>query len=188
MFYHASQVKDIKMLEPRVSNHKIPLIYFSDKRENVLVYLSNAIEKYCKETNYNHNGIYSKWGPYGFTKDGRLELQEYYPNATYETYKGVSAYIYHIKDVPNIQKQKDIPHTYTTDMNTKVDSYEYIEDAYEEIMKAVAEGKIVLVKYNDFIKEHKEWLIKNIKKEYEEAEDQLEYRYFLKEKFPFLNK
>lgn len=82
MYYHASQTKNIKVLEPRVSNHNIPLIYFSSKRENVLVYLSNAIEKFCKETNFNYNGIYSKWGPYSFTKDGIIQLEEYYPNAT----------------------------------------------------------------------------------------------------------
>ena len=35
-------------------------------------------------------------GPYSFTKDGRLQLEEYYPNATFETYKGVDAYIYYI--------------------------------------------------------------------------------------------
>ena len=90
MYYHASQTKNIKVLKPRVSNHGIPLIYFSEKRENTLVYLSNAIEKYAKETNFKYDGIYSKWGPYGFTKEGIFELQEYYPNATYETYKGVS--------------------------------------------------------------------------------------------------
>ena len=60
MFYHASQVKNIKELEPRISNHGIPLIYFSRKRENVLVYLSNAVEKYCKETGFEYNGSWSK--------------------------------------------------------------------------------------------------------------------------------
>ena len=49
MYYHASNVKGIEIIEPRVSNHGIPLIYFSKKRENVLVYLSNAVEKYCKD-------------------------------------------------------------------------------------------------------------------------------------------
>jgi len=43
MYYHASQTANIKVLEPRISNHNIPLIYFSTKRENVLVYLSNAV-------------------------------------------------------------------------------------------------------------------------------------------------
>ena len=56
MYYLASQTEDIKVLEPRVSNHNIPLIYFSSKKENVLIYLSNAIEKFCKETNFNYNG------------------------------------------------------------------------------------------------------------------------------------
>ena len=52
MYYHASQVEGIKQLEPRVSDHHVPLVYFSTKRENTLVYLSNAIEKYCRETGF----------------------------------------------------------------------------------------------------------------------------------------
>ena len=42
-FFHESHTKNIKILKPNISNHNIPLIYFSDKRENVLVYLSNDI-------------------------------------------------------------------------------------------------------------------------------------------------
>lgn len=93
-YYHASQTPDIKTLEPRVSNHGIPLIYFSEKRENVLVYLSNAIEKYCTETGFSYSGPWEKWGPYGFDRDGRFQFEEYYPNALVDTYKGVSGYIY----------------------------------------------------------------------------------------------
>ena len=72
MYYHASQVANIKILEPRISNHNIPLIYFSTKRENVLVYLSNAVEKCCRETDFRHNGKWHKWATYGFNKDGIL--------------------------------------------------------------------------------------------------------------------
>ena len=50
MYFHASPIEGIKILKPQISEHGVPLIYFSKKRENVLVYLSNAIEKYCKET------------------------------------------------------------------------------------------------------------------------------------------
>ena len=53
-FFHASQIKGIQVLEPRISNHNFPLIYFSGKRENVLVYLSNAVEKTCKEKNFQY--------------------------------------------------------------------------------------------------------------------------------------
>ena len=45
MYFHTLQTENIKNLKPKISNHNIPLIYFSDKRENVLVYLSYTAEK-----------------------------------------------------------------------------------------------------------------------------------------------
>ncbi len=188
MYYHASQVSNIDVLEPRVSNHGKPWIYFSSKRENVLVYLSNAVEKYSKETGFKYDGIWSKWGPYGFNKDGILEIQEYYPNATYETYKGISGYIYCVKDIEGLERLEDIPFAFHTPCSTKVDSCEFIADAYEEIMKEVENGNIALIKYEDFIKVKKEWLYKIIQKEYDLALDHPEYRYFLTSKFPFIKK
>lgn len=86
-FYHASQVKGITELEPRISNHDIPLVYFSDKRENVLVYLSNAVEKVCKEAGFSYTGSWYKWGAYGFEKDGRLRLEEYENSADHPEYR-----------------------------------------------------------------------------------------------------
>ena len=188
MYYHASQTKDIKVLEPRVSNHNKALVYFSSKRENVLVYLSNAVEKYCKENNYKYNGIWTKWAAYGFTKDGILEIQEYYPNATYETYKGVSGYIYSVKDVNGIEKQDDIPYAFHIDKPVKIDDCEYIKDAYDEIQKEIKKGNLVIKKYDDFIKEKKDWLYKTIQKEYDEAVNHPEYRFFLINKFSFIKK
>ena len=50
MLYHASPIGGLTELRPHISNHGIPLLYFSQKRENTFVYLSNAVEKYCRET------------------------------------------------------------------------------------------------------------------------------------------
>ena len=58
MFFHASQAPNIKVLTPSISNHGKPLIYFTQKRENALVYLSNAVEKYCNESGIKHQGVY----------------------------------------------------------------------------------------------------------------------------------
>ena len=68
MYYHASPVCSITRLEPRISNHGLPLIYFSTKRENVLVYLSNAIEKYCRETGFSYDGTWQNGGRMALTK------------------------------------------------------------------------------------------------------------------------
>ena len=108
MFYHASPTHCIEVLEPRVSNHDRPLVYLSKKRENVLPYLSNAVEKYCKETGFAHEGPWQKWGSYGFF-EGKLQMDEYWPGALEDTYKDVSGYIYAAQAVPGMEELADIP-------------------------------------------------------------------------------
>jgi len=188
MFYHASQIGKIDILKPSISKHKKSYVYFSEKRENVLVYLSNAIQKFCIETGFKHEGKYTPWGPYSFGKDGILELEEYYPNALYETYKGCSGYIYSVKKINNPEKINDIPFVFASSKEVKVDSVEYIEDAYEEIIKTSKEGKIRIVKFEELSENKLKWLKEIIKKEYEDVESGEDYKYFLENKFDFLKK
>ena len=131
MYYHASQTPNIKTLEPRISNHGIPLIYFSTKRENVLVYLSNAVEKYCKDTGFDYDGKWQKWGPYGFNDNGILRLEEYYPNAIESTYKGVSGYIYSANSIVEADFEVKIPYAACSSNPVDVESIEFVSDAYD---------------------------------------------------------
>lgn len=73
-YYHASPIANIEILEPRISNHNVPLVYFSAKRENVLVYLSNAVEKYCEETGFSYNGTGRNGVPMDLIKAGNTGL------------------------------------------------------------------------------------------------------------------
>lgn len=186
MYYHASQVSGITVLEPRVSNHNTPLIYFSAKRENVLVYLSNAIEKYCKETGFIHNGKWHKWASYGFEADGTLRIDEYYPNATEDIYKGVSGYIYSVDNIDKSSDNINISNTVTTLKPAAVTDVEFIEDAYSEILKAANAGLIKIRRYEDMSDKMLKWIENTIKNEYARAENEPDYRYFLKAKFSFL--
>jgi RimJ/RimL family protein N-acetyltransferase len=184
MFYHASQTEGIKQLEPRISNHNIPLIYFSKKRENVLVYLSNAVEKYCKETGFEYSGTWKKWGPYGFDRDGRFRLEEYYPDATIKTYKGVSGYIYHAEKIEDSGFQVQIPDAATSSLPVTVDGVEFVPDAYEAILEAERKGLITILRYDEMPEKMREWNCRTIMEEYEGAEDHPEYRHFLEGNFP----
>lgn len=54
ILYHASPVPHLTELIPHISNHKKPLVYLSDRRESVLVYLSNPVERHCLRTGFAH--------------------------------------------------------------------------------------------------------------------------------------
>lgn len=184
MYYHASQTPGITVLEPRISNHGIPLVYFSKKRENVLVYLSNAVEKYCRETGFEYSGRWQKWGPYGFAKDGRLRLEEYYPNALEKTYKGVSGYIYCVEDIEKADFDLRIPDAAVASSPVKVVGAEFVPDALEAILEAEKKGLIIIVRYNELSEKMREWNVRTIRQEFESAADHPEYRHFLKGNFP----
>lgn len=183
MFYHASPVKGITKLEPRISDHHIPLVYFSTKRENTLVYLSNAIEKYCMETGFAYDGIWKKWGPYGFTNEGIQQLQEYYPGALEKTYKGVSGYIYFAENVTDSGIEIRIPNAASSSTPVTVVDSEYISDAYEAILEAEEKGLISIMRYCEISPKMHDWIERTILKEYEEATNHPEYRHFLKGNF-----
>lgn len=185
MYYHASPTAGIRVLEPRTSNHGVPLVYFSKKRENTLVYLSNSIEKFCRDTGYAHTGKWTKWGPYGF-QGGILQLEEYYPNALEETYRGVSGYIYHAESIVEGDMEIEIPHAAVSPAPVPVDGAEFVPDAYEAILEAERGGLLLVTRYAQLSGKKRDWIRKTVREQYDGAEGQPEYRYFLQNKFDFI--
>lgn len=186
MYYHASRVPGIKRLIPHTSNHGRPLLYLSAKRENVLVYLSNAVEKYCRESGFVHNGIYRTWASYGFTRDKILRLDEYYPDAIADTYRGVSGFIYTTDDVTDCQRQEDIPYAVVTEEPAVVNGCEYVPDAYDAIIEAAGNNLIAIRRYETLGFGMQKWIEETVRNEYLSSEAHPEYRAFLKAKFAFL--
>ena len=186
MYFHASPIKGIEILKPQISNHGIPLVYFSTKRENVLVYLSNAVEKFCKETGFTYSGKWTKWGSYGFNKDCTQRIEEYYPNALIDTYKGVSGYIYAVETITDSGFQLQIPDAATSSEPAPVKCCEFVPDAYEAILAVEKAGLITILRYEDSSKAQLEWNERTIREEYENAADQPDYRHFIEGKFPFV--
>lgn len=183
MYYHASGTEGLSTLEPRVSNHQIPLIYFSKKRENVLVYLSNAIQKYCIEQGFEYSGTWRKWASYGFDKDGIQRIEEYYPNALVDTYKGVSGYVYFAEMVEDSGFLTNIPDAVTSEKTIVVNDCEYVADAYEAILEAEKHGLIRITRYHELSDKMMKWIKETIIKEYEQADEYPDYRFFLEAKF-----
>lgn len=186
MLFHASRTPGLKTLIPHVSNHGTPLVYLSQKRENVLVYLSNAVEKCCKEMGFAHSGTYTVWGSYGFNKEGILTLDEYYPDAVRDTYKGVEGYIYTAEESGEFKAMADIPFAFTSEYPVEVLNCEFVSDAYTALLSAADRGKIIITKYENNTSAKLDWIEKTVKEEYAQSADRPEYRFFLKQKFDFL--
>ena len=185
MFYHASSIEGLRVLKPHVSNHGKSLIYFSAKRENILVYLSNAVEKYIKDKYNRPLKQYEKWASYGITDDGRVRIEEYYPNAIRETYEGVSGYIYSVKMLNDAKPLRGIADVFVVEHEVDVDGCERVQDAYKEIIKAEKEGKIVIEKYEDITDKKRVWIENTIVSEYENTDND-DYKEFLLDKFEWL--
>lgn len=122
-------------------------------------------------------------GPYGFEKDGRLRLEEYYPNAVEQTYKGVSGYIYHVDEIIDSGFELQISDAATSSAAVEVSRVEWISDAYAEILKAEETGKIAIERFGDVSGKKKEWIKKTIREEFISASDHPDYQHFLKGKF-----
>ena len=60
---------------------------------------------------------------------------------------------------------------------------EYIDDAYEAIITAEKEGLVRISRYNELSPQMKKWLKDATIKEYEQAAEHPEYRFFLEAKF-----
>ena len=185
MYYHASNIGGLKVLKPHISNHGKSWVYFSSKRENILVYLSNAVEKHIKDKHNRALKKYEKWASYGITEDGRVRIEEYYPNAMIETFKGASGYIYSVNNIADAKPLRGIKDVYVTQDEVNVDACEYVADAYEEMIKAEQQGKIVIERFETITDKKREWIEKSILNEYNNTDNE-DYKEFLLDKFVWL--
>ena len=185
MYYHASKIKDLARLKPHVSNHGESWVYFSTKRENVLVYLSNAVEKYIKEKHNRPLKKYEKWASYGITSDGRVRIEEYYPNALEETFYGESGFIYYVNELEECQSLNSIKDVFVTQKEVAIEGCEFIQDALAEILKAEEEGLILVERFHEISEQKRQWIEKTIISEFKNTDND-DYKEFLLDKFIWL--
>lgn len=183
VFYHASPVAELTELTPHISNHGKPLVYLADRRESVLVYLSNPVECHCKRTGFPHDGPYYKFASYGFSPEGKPVLEEYYPDAFVDTFAGVSGWIYTVESKGCIPLD-GIPGAFTSEVPVKIAGREFIPEAYKAILQAEWDGLLILRRYKEHSPEKIKWIEKMARQELQKSAAYPEYQDFLKAKFP----
>jgi hypothetical protein len=115
-----------------------------------------------------------------------MRLEEYYPDALRLTYEGVSGWIYMSEAVEECGPALQIPDAVSSRIPVKVSGAEYVQDAYEAILEAEAEGSVRILRYDEIPEKARERIGKIIRNEYKGAASHPEYKHFLKGRFPHI--
>ena len=139
-FYHGSSVSGINKLEARsiLHNTEEKVVYLTDSIPYAIYYIWDA----------EHNGVNGKHVT-GWVKNGIAYYEEQFPDQLKTFYKGVSGYLYCIEDNINVKSMENRDNLYYSTNDVLVTEVVQIVDVYEELLKYEAEGKFVVLRYNE---------------------------------------
>lgn len=139
-FYHGSSVSGINKLEARsiLHNTEEKVVYLTDSIPYAIYYIWDT----------EHNGVNRKHVT-GWVKNGIAYYEEQFPDQLKTFYKGVSGYLYCIEDNLNVKPMENRDNLYYSTNDVLVTEVVQIVDVYEELLKYEAEGKFVVLRYNE---------------------------------------
>ena len=142
-YYHCSPTAGLTVLEPRkpVSFEKPTRVYLTTLLPMALMYTVR---------NYEYS--------YGYTKEGQIYFDEYYPNALEILYRGKSASLY-LCD-PESTESTRIPNEAVSEKAVPVISETYIPDACEALLEQERLGTLVILRYHEQSEEMLNWILK----------------------------
>lgn len=140
-YYHCSPTPGLKILEPRKPEafEKPARVYLTTLYPMALMY---AVR------NYEYT--------YGYTQDGQIYLDEYFPNALELLYRGKSASLY-VCDPESTESTK-IPNEAVCDTAVPVLSETFIPDALEALLEQERLGALVINRYPTLSQRKLEWI------------------------------
>ena len=142
-YYHCSPTAGLTVLEPRkpVSFEKPARVYMTTLLPMALMY---SIQ------NYEYT--------YGYTKEGQIYLEEYFPNALEIWYRGKSASLY-LCDPQKTESSK-IPNEAISETAVPVIQETHIPDALEALLEQERLGTLVIYRYHQLSERKLDWIRK----------------------------
>lgn len=176
LYYHGSSVKGLKTLQPYLSEHKEPYIYFATNPVVAAFYMIHVVER-----PYN-------WFTYGFNKEGVPTYTEYYPNAMADVYSGKTGYLYECDKVNDIENPTNINCAYVCKNPVPVDKCTEFKDIYEKFLEYEHHGKLIINRYETLSEKMLLFINTTVQAEIKEndlkSHPNLSYSVFLKKHFP----
>ncbi len=191
-YYHGSKTKNIEILKPSMSIHGDDYVYLTTSKAVALIYTVNAIEVYFKQNYLECNQKFQPWYSYGFDENQIPVIEEYYPNATYETYHNQSGYIYICEKPKTYSNPTNIHNAIVTKEHVKIIDSIFIPDIYDEILKLEKDGVIKIKRYENMTDSYLSHIYNMIRTDIDKYQlienPNHNYTIFLKAKLPFLFK
>ncbi len=142
-YYHCSPTAGIRTLEPRKpeSFEKPARVYMTTLLPMALMY---------SISNYEYT--------YGYTREGQIYLEEYFPDALETLYRGKSASLYICN--PESTETTRIPNERITEKAVPVIQEIPILDACEALLEQERLGNLVIYRYHQLSVKKLEWISK----------------------------
>lgn len=142
-YYHCSPISGLTVLQPGkpVSFDKPARVYMTTLLPMALMY---------SVQNYEYT--------YGYTKEGQIYLDEYFPNALEVLYRGKSASLY-LCD-PEITESTKIPNEVVSEKAVPIIREIRIPDACEALLEQERLGALVIHRYDTLPDRAHEWIRK----------------------------
>lgn len=142
-FYHCSPIAGLTLLEPRKpeSFDKPEYVYMTSSLPMALMY-----------------GIRNFEYSYGYTKDGEIYYEEYFPDALKELYKGKHASLYIC--CPNSFEITRIPNERVSAQPVRVVEEIPISDIYEALMEQERLGALKILRHESLSTDQIAWIRK----------------------------
>lgn len=140
-YYHCSPTAGLTMLEPRKPE------LFS---KPVGVYLTTLLPMALMY------GIQNYEDGYGYTREGRIHYDEYFPNALEILYRGQCASLY-LCDPQNVRNNK-IPNEVVSDAPVYVICEVHIPGIFEALLEQERLGALVIHRHHDLPQKALDWI------------------------------
>lgn len=140
-YYHCSPTAGLTVLEPRKPDafDKPARVYMTTLLPMALMY-----------------GVRNYEYTYGYTKEGQIYLDEYFPNALEELYRGKSASLYLC--APASAERTRIPNEVVSDQPVTVLDEIVIPDVCEALLEQERLGTLVIRRYGELTPKMLDWI------------------------------
>lgn len=141
MYYHCSPIRGLKRLEPhRPQNFEKPAqVYMTTSLPMALMY-----------------GVRNFEYTYGYTKEGQIYYEEYFPDALRVLYEGKSASLYEC--LPDVTAGTQIPNEVVSQLPVKIVREIYIPDVMQALLEQERQGTLVIRRYEQLSPRMLEWI------------------------------